>query len=50
MEIKQISLKIDEELLEKIDNEAKLEQRDRSKQLIYMLKKYYEMKKILNNL
>lgn len=48
MEIKQISLKIDSELLERIDSEAKTEERDRSKQIIYMLKKYYEMKQILS--
>ena len=47
MEIKQISLKIDSDLLEKIDKDAEKEVRNRNKQVIFMLQKYYEMKELL---
>ena len=43
-----ISLRIDKETLDKIDREAEKEERDRSKQIIYMLKKYFEIKEKLN--
>lgn len=37
-----ITLRIEKTLLEKIERDAKAEQRSRSGQIIYMLKKYYK--------
>jgi hypothetical protein len=48
-ETKQKSVRIPIDLCEIVENEAKKENRDFSKQLNYIIKQYYEMKKILNN-
>ena len=38
-----ITLRIEKELLEKIDKSADAEERDRTKQIIYIIKKYYDL-------
>lgn len=39
-----ITLRIEKTLLEKIEKDARADQRSRSGQIIYMLKKYYRTK------
>lgn len=43
-EIKQKSIKIPKELAEKIENDAKKNHRDFTKQIIHIITKYYEIK------
>lgn len=38
-----ITLRIEKELVEKIDQAANEQQRDRTKQIIYIIKQYFEM-------
>lgn len=39
-----ITLRIEKNLLDRIDKAAKEEERDRTKQIIYIIKKYFELK------
>lgn len=43
-----ITLRIEKNLIEKIDNDAKQERRSRTAQIIYMIEKYYDIKEIAN--
>jgi len=47
--IEPTSIRLDEEILGRIRHEAKQEGRSTTKQIEYMLKQYYDLKKILTN-
>lgn len=46
--IRPTSIRLDEELYNKIQEDAKKEKRSISKQIEYMILQYYEMKKLIN--
>ena len=48
IKLKPTSIRIDEELLKKLKEEAEKESRSVSKHIEYIIKQYYEMRKILN--
>lgn len=48
MEEKQVvTLRIEKELVEKIDRAAKEQERDRTKQIIYIIKQYFDIQEKL---
>lgn len=47
-ECKTITMRISSDILEKIDKEAQLEHRNRTQQILHMIDRYYELKKLLD--
>lgn len=46
-ESKIVTMRFEKEMIDKIDAEAKMEHRNRTQQIIHMIDRYYELKKLL---